>query len=473
MVLSHPAVDKAITVELDCAPLFQSFIHSSEIGNLVEYDGTIIRDGATLLRIVGGWAGLDVENFCLQIENSIINQAIAYHDPHLTIDSSPIEWEQGLQEGHTLHPLHKCRYPAVGDFRTSRLHFVAVDRSLVRVQGNFDDWIAQLFVDATPNWRHANEVVFPVHELQLPKVQALFRNGRVLPHTVVARPQIALRTLSLTTPDFCIKVPVAIKITTLLRTISPVEVMLGQQLGPVLPLLEKAATQFGGSLLMTREYAAATTESEHLNCIVRESVESQAVRTGDRIIVCVTLTENIDVIWGDRPDKAAVLREYCYHFFRAVLPPLFVYGLGLAAHLQNTLVRLDPHTRAIKGFVLRDMGFFKIHRETFLATAGIDIENPKIKMFTDRVEDVYWYLSSPVFNAHLSMFVRTLYPGMAGWRIVREELEKVIPATNRVAREVWLESPNSYSKADIKFELYHRQFGVTVPNPLYHCQYQD
>ncbi|EAW21013.1 uncharacterized protein NFIA_061740 [Aspergillus fischeri NRRL 181] len=389
------------------------------------------------------------------------------------MDSPPIDWEQALQEGRSLHPLHRCRYPIVSSFRTAKLYWVAIDSSIVHTQGEYMQWIKKLAPDANIG---QSSVLFPVHELQLAKVISEFPDARVLPGTIDnARPQISLRTLTLpNTTEVC--VTLYLKVQNLVRTMSEWSIMMGQQLRQVLPVIEAASAEFGGSLMMAREYAAAASPSQHLGCIIRESSESQAARTGDRIIVCATLSENVDVIWGDRPDKKAILREYASKFLRAVLPPLFKYGLGLAVHRQNALLRLDPLSKEIKGFVIRDLGFMRVHRPTFRKGTCFDIETPKTSIYTETLEEVYQYMFNPAIIGHLSSFVRALHPGLAGWKVIREELERIIPDNDSIARSVWLQSPEFPTKANITMEV-HGYSGlhpfVNVSNPLYYCQLNE
>ena len=471
LVLSHPSTDQVIMVELPRAPMLPGLLHSSEIGPVVMHTGERIKDGASLLRIIGRWASLDVENFCLHIENSVDNQEIAYSEPQLTIDSTPIEWEQGLQEGLSMHPLYKCRYPVVADFRTVLLHFVVVDQSQVNVQGEYDSWISRLLPDNIE--KKPNHVFIPVHGLQLANVRRAFPDAQVLPITIEARPEISMRTVTVPVSDIVLKLPVGIKISTTIRTIDPLEVMMGQQVRTLLPVIEQASSRFGGSLIMTQEFAAAATGSKHLGCIIRESTEAQARRTGERVIVCATMSENIEALWGNsHHDKATLLRSYCSHFFRAVLGPVFHLGIGLEAHLQNTLVRLDPATGDIKGFVVRDLGFFMVHEPTFEAATGmrLKLEVPKPRMLAPNLETIYWFLFSPVLIGHLYMIVRALRPGLAGWCIVREELDKVIPADNLLARQIWLETADNRTFAFMKHEFFGDHPKILTPNPLYHCK---
>ena len=206
----------------------------------------------------------------------------AYNNPpDISFDSPPIVWEQSLAEGHPIDPWHKCRYPEVGDFKTVKLYFVAVARDTMDVVGDYDKWMKQLVAAEVDDDR----VILPVYELQLLNVLDIFPEAQILPQTTTDRPQSSLRTISVTSPDFYSMIPLHIKVTSIVRTIRPWAIRIGHRFEPVLQVVEKAVQDFGGSLIIARELAAAASKSEHLGRIIRESTESIAARTGDRVLV--------------------------------------------------------------------------------------------------------------------------------------------------------------------------------------------
>ena len=393
----------------------------------------------------------------------------AYNNrPNINFDSPSIDWEQSLVEGHPIHPWHKCRYPAVGDSKTAKLYFVAVPRDKMDVVGNYDKRMKQLVTIEAADDR----VVLPVHELQLSNVLDTFPDAQILPQTTTGRPQSSLRTISVASPDFCIKIPLPIKVTSIVRTIRPWAVTIGHRLEPILHVIEQAVQDFGGSLIIAREFAAAASKSEHLGCTVRESTESIAARTGDQIIVCAAMIEHIDVIWGEDYDKTLVLREFCKHLFRATLPSVLLHGFALQAHMQNLLILIDPVTRAIKGFVARDLGSFRVHRQTFSESTALDIDTSWILTSLDSLERVYEYTLG-VIHADVDSMVRALKLGLVGWRIARQELEKIVLPENDLSNRVWLESSMCTTHAHVSMQIYGVENECRVaslPNMFYHCQ---
>ncbi|KAH6721003.1 IucC family-domain-containing protein [Leptodontidium sp. MPI-SDFR-AT-0119] len=426
------------------------------------------------MNIFGKWAGVDVSKFLLELDNSATNVKAAYDNPPpaISLDSPPIDWEQSIIEGHSIHPWHKCRYPVVDDFKTAKLYFVTIPRDRIDVMGEYNTWIKQLVTVEVEKDR----TVLPVHELQLSNVLEIFPEAQVLPQTAIGRPQSSLRTISVTSQDFCIKIPLPIKVTSIIRTIRPWAITIGHRLEPVLQVIENAVSGFSGSLIIAREFAAAASQSEHLGCIIRESTESIVSRTGDRIIVCAAMVEHIDAIWGEDFDRSIVLREFCRELFRITLPSVLLHGFALQAHMQNLLIRIDPVTRAIKGFVARDLGSFRVHRPTFLESTSLDIDTSWILTSVDTLDKIYAYILMVVHDNVASMIRALKLVGMPAWRIARDELERfVLPGNERAAR-IWLASSTRDTRAHLSMQLFGLEREcqiVEAPNYFYYCQYHE
>ncbi|KAL2811265.1 IucC family-domain-containing protein [Aspergillus granulosus] len=479
IVLSHPKTQQTITIHLPKPLQFPQAVHASELSGEVIYFDRSLCDGAELMRIFGKWAELAsarVDQICSEFENSVQNLERAYRQKRsLTIDSPAFIWEQAVVEGHGMHPWHKCRYPLVDDFETAVLHFVAVPREGLTVVGDYGAHIAKLAPNGFDSL-DSDQIVFPVHEFQLPNVMKVFPNAILLPQTITGRPQSSVRSISLpdSNVDFCIKVPLAVKITSIVRTIRPWAITIGHRLEPILSVIENSAASFGGSLRVIREVAAAASPSEHLGCIIRQSTESIAAETGERIIVCAAVAEHIQDVWPNIicfKAKLDALRDFCVHLFRAVLPSVLLHGFALQAHMQNLLIRLDPTTRKIKGFLVRDLGSFRVHSETFSSSTSLDVDTTWVLTKSDSLEKVYRYILS-VIHGDVASMVRALLVGMDGWKVARSELEKVIPADNEMAKRVWLESPDCMSRAHLSMQLYgvSRECTMTsIPNRFYYC----
>ncbi|KAJ5896617.1 IucC family-domain-containing protein [Penicillium subrubescens] len=478
ITLSYPNAGEPVLIHLQQPFPFQDVLDASEVPQVVTYKGMAVADGAELIRIIGKWRNIDeslLDKVSREFDNSVANMELAYcRQLSLSFDSPAIDWEQALIEAHGLHPWHKCRYPEVGHFLDAKLYFVRLPSDGVTIVGDYKERIQQLLFPTglEKDIIDDGSIVFPVHQLQLSRVMEIFPQAELLNKTVTARSQSSVRTMSVAGADFCVKVPLALKITSNVRTIKPWSVTIGYRIEPVLRLVEQAVASFGGSLTALREYGAAASSSPHLGCVLRQSLESVESETGDKLIVCVALMEHLHLVWApaSHEEKLDLLREFCRHLFRAVLPSVFIYGFALQAHAQNLLIRLHPKTRAIRGFYIRDFTSFRVHRESFAKACSLDIDTAQFLTSMDSRAKVYKYIHT-VIHTHVASMVLKLKLGIMGWRAAREELEKIIPAEDALAKE-WLTSPTVEARATLAMQIYgvDKELRlVEVTNRFYHC----
>ncbi|KAI8867164.1 hypothetical protein GQ42DRAFT_111416, partial [Ramicandelaber brevisporus] len=488
-----------------------------------------------LMRMFGTWAGVDAKNvdaICGELASSVENQAFAYANSPLAgtpslRDSQPIEWEQSVLEGHVTHPMHKARYaiaplppmrPSLELYNT-HMRFVTMPKSELSIIGDFGKEIRDLTTASLDDaHRHLIDdesiVVIPVHSMQVPNVLAKFPLAVLLPETcqVPILGQASMRTVTIesVSDKYCLKLPIGIKISSALRTITPWTTNIVGSIQPALDVILDTTQRHGGSLLSTREYASVVSsdadfdKAKHLSCVVRESSEAQAAKTGDRIIICASLTEEqhgahatgdsneprlpqMYNIWPERlstlEGKVAFLREYSSNLIKAVIPALFEHSFAFEAHGQNMLVRVHPDTGAISGFVARDYGGIKFHPETLAkSTAHLPNGPVRIAALPDNaveahsLEESYRVAYHTVVQMHLFAIIRALglyrsadlaVDGL-GWRVVREEMDKVLPQ-NHLIRTLWLETPTCSLKSFISMKLdglYRDYVYSTVPNML-------
>ncbi|KAH8695485.1 IucC family-domain-containing protein [Talaromyces proteolyticus] len=476
ITLSHPDTNEKVLIHLPQPFLFEDILDASELPGHVTYKGDAVHDGAQLIRIIGKWTNIEygiLKRVCREFDNSVANMELAYgRQLSLTYDSPAIEWEQALIEAHGLHPWHKCRYPEVGHFLDAKLYFVTIPREGVTVVGDYDERIRRI---APIEQVDDDSIIFPVHELQLPRVKSEFPQAKVLDKTITGRSQSSVRTITIPGADCCVKMPLALKITSNVRTIKPWSITIGYRLQPVLHLVEQAAESFGGSLTVIREYGAASTSSLHLGCVLRQSLESIEAETGDKLIVCVALMEHLHLVWAPETleEKLELLREFCHHLFRAIAPSVLLYGFALQAHAQNLLIRLHPETRAIHGFYIRDFTSYRVHRESFIEASSLDIDTTSFITTMDSRDKVYRYMHT-VLHTHVASMVLALKVGDAGWRVARQELEKIIPENDELALE-WLNSPCVEARATLAMQIYGVDKELTlvpVTNRFYYCQHK-
>ncbi|KAI9506051.1 IucC family-domain-containing protein [Coemansia spiralis] len=490
------------------------------------------------------WNGLSndaVLTIRRELESSLENQiyAFAHRDdmPKLTLESSAIEWEQSIIEGHATHPMHRARHaepplPSLlpdTELRHIMLRFVAVPSHLMDTCGDYHALLMPLFeaaksivsdphhIDDSGSAGHvesllnnvdlASETIVPVHPLQLPAIRAIFPFVRELQFEAPAEAQASLRTLSplaLAESGLDIKLPLGIKTSSALRTVSTWSAFLGPRLTPLLPhVLSSIDETAGGSvhqqqpiLLVAGEPASTIVRghemAKYLACIVRDNPQAlcnrqEAAPAGSerqRTVVAAALTErNADgtsvvcAQWGlDTVDKKKkFLRSYVRLLFAAFLPPVLTHGFAFEAHQQNTLVRVDLDTGRVCGFVVRDYGGIMVHMDTFRQAMGCEVPmlvgNSTTAQSLDEVYDVAYHT---LVQCQIHRLVRALdlhYSG-GGWAVVHEELVRAVPAESMLY-VAWMRSRSVKLKSFVAMKLggmYRDYVYTSVPNLLH---YQD
>ncbi|KAJ1959278.1 hypothetical protein GGI12_004417 [Dipsacomyces acuminosporus] len=503
------------------------------------WTGTVTTCPLELLSHVGRWNSLspdDIDALGYELDSSMAHQQHAYAHRHELPDldlakSSTIDWEQSIVEGHATHPMHRARYAVPPllpftpetEFRHLPLRFVAVPRSQMIIQGDYDELLAPLFAAATSTDALiadsaasisgeeklavqeqqqksmldfvdlSTEVVVPVHPLHLLAVTTKFPFARVLPFESPAEAQASLRTVSplaLADQGLDIKLPLGAKTTSALRTVSTWSAHLGPRLAPYLRAM---ASGLPGSAPLVAEEPASIIVSnpdndvaKYLACIVRLNAQRLCVEQSEheRAVLAAALTERDEdghsVVckkWRlDTVEKRQVfLRKYADKLFAAFLPPLLSHGFAFEAHQQNTLVRFDSRTGDPVGFVIRDFGGIMVHEETFRkATGGMTIPMLDGSSTTAADPDELYGLSyHTLIQCQIHRLVRALelhYSGN-GWQIVREAFDRAVPGSCAL-RDAWMRKEVKLkSFVSMKLGGLYRDYVYTsVPNILL---YQD
>lgn len=252
--------------------------------------------------------------------------------------------------------------------------------------------------------------VVPVHPWQLehrilPGHRDLFTTGRLhlLDHTVPAWPTASIRTLAGHRAPGFLKLALGIHITSTRRDISPNTAALAPSLHAHLAHLGPAAAigfvrDTGGAWLPgSRDLTAiARTPLADLTppgaaCVPATALPAASPVTGQ------SLAAEYATWHGD---PAAWIRAYAALF----TPPLLALaaaGIGLEAHLQNSLIALDGPNPARP--LIRDLGGARIHTPT----AGIDLP-PDSPVNAPGLEPVRAKIGYTLFQNHLAAIVTAL-----------------------------------------------------------------
>ncbi|KAF0451179.1 IucC family-domain-containing protein [Gigaspora margarita] len=457
-----------------------------------------------LMNILGIWLNLDnniVSSVNEELDNNIKNQEYTFKNPQAipSLHSSSMEWEQSLIEGHPFHPMHKLRYcfpplpqilPGTYDFRYPTIRFVEVPRDKTYLRGPFEEKLNRLInVMSKKPICSPNNVIYPVHELQLPNISAKFPYVKILPpeYSIKSSSQASLRSLVVPSiPELVFKVSIGIKTTSALRTISPWSTHGGTEFTKIIDKLYvdknilKIAPEIASATVNEQDFAIA----KHLSCIIREDYNDQT-SGGEKVIICAALIEKDEngisfverVFRLDTEEKRIKFFErYSQLLFAAFLPSALYNGVSLEAHLQNVLARFDPHSEQLVGFVFRDFGALRFHQDTLYSSTGI-----RVNLLKDNVaeaydlDEVYTTLYNKLIFCHVYclIYALNLHHSGVGWKIVRKHLSELIPR-DHLLWNLWLENKVFKLKSFLRMRiegLYRTYLYEECPNLiLYKCE---
>ncbi|TFK75105.1 hypothetical protein BDN72DRAFT_892460 [Pluteus cervinus] len=403
-------------------------------------------------------------------------QTYSYQHPPLApqFTSPSISWEQSIVEGHPTHPMHKSRMflpplpdviPGEFDLYHPKLRFVQVPRDKLKITYQFEALLQPLVEAASQKADRLLQakdgyVIVPVHELQIHHITPKFPEIVICPEvfTLDLLAQQSIRSLIVPNAyrELSLKLGVGIKLTSAVRTISPASAYLGPRFSAqVVPAL----TMDHSVITVAKELASVVHAhpdgeiAKHCSAIIREAHENTSEERGERLIVCTSLVESGHS--GEGGDIPAVIRvfdldteekrvqwldKFITVFFAAFLPPVLHNGVAFECHPQNCVARFDLVTKEIRGFIIRDFGGLRVHRETLKDTTGVELDFLEgHSIIAEDLDDVYTRMYHTVFHNHFQQLIRILdlhYNGV-GWALVRQRLEEAIPHGHPL-RDAWL-----------------------------------
>ncbi|KAJ2561846.1 hypothetical protein GGH12_003642 [Coemansia sp. RSA 1822] len=481
-----------------------------------------VTDAGQIMEHVGQWNAYKdaaVAAICRELRSSVDNQTYAYMhrrpEPSI-LSSTAIEWEQSITEGHATHPMHRARYaePPLDpvspetDLFSLQLAFIAVPRSKMQIEGMLEELMEPLYRHANVNpdaedcasqyildhVDRSQELIIPAHPVHVPAILKLFDFVRVLPFSVPAAAQASIRTVcpeAFVPLGYDLKLPLGIKVSSALRTISPWSTFVGPRITQAIPkILQRAPVE--GALLIAGEPASAVSNNpdfdiaKYLSCVIREDPEHICRPLGERVILAAALTDYSEdgestVIkqWKLKTvdQRREFLQSYADKLFDAFLPPILNHGFAFESHPQNSLLRIDAETGAIRGFIVRDFGGVKVHQETFKQSTGATIEMlPDACTEAQTMYEVYDLAYHTLIQCQLHRLVRALglhYHGN-GWAIVRQSFEQRVPSDHPLRQAWYQESFDLKCFITMKLDgLYRDYLYRKVANVLFYHSEDD
>lgn len=333
--------------------------------------------------------------------------------------------EQWGTLGHPWHPGYKTKLGLSAqevialspEFRANlplSLAALKADKAHVAMAfgaGDYRSWFAAMFPQHMLTWEAALRrrqqdpaawLPLPVHPFQASrlvpdKFAAEIAQGDLLllPDVhMTATPTMSFRTVvpdgSPTLPH--IKLPVALRLTTVQRTVSPKSTVMGPRLTELLTRLVADEGGFGGTLDIMGEDVGVhyidpdgnDDRSRHLSVLFR--CNPMRKRTASRFPVPAgalfadspvdgraLVTELVTLSCGDHTDGALQFyRQYADTVLTAVLGPYLLYGIAFEAHQQNSFMMVDQACRPVQ-LLVRDFGDVRVHGPS-LQRAGLALQ---------------------------------------------------------------------------------------------------
>lgn len=446
-------------------------------------------------------------------------------------DNPALLLEQWGTLGHPWHPGYKTKLgltpQEVSDlspeFRarlTLSLAAIKADKAHVAMtegHAGYRSWFGATFPHHLQQWNAAllkrgqdPEVwlPLPVHPYQarrlLPeKFAAEIADGHLLLLDVPlqATPTMSFRTV---VPDGApdlphIKLPVALRLTSVQRTVSPKSAVMGPRLTELLRRIVAAENGFAGTLDIVGEEVGLhyidpqgdDERSRHLSVLFRCNPMSK--RSSDLFPVPAgalfadtpvdgraLVTELVAPAYGDHAQGALQFyQRYAETVLTAVLGPYLLYGIAFEAHQQNSFIMVDRACRPVQ-LLVRDFGDLRVHGPTLQRSGqNLDVYRPGHTVF-DANEPVRDKLLHAVMLCHLAelglLLARSYRHGEGDfWGILRgaavdafERLrERTDPQRWDGERAAVLEGPWP-AKAFLRMRLSDTSDDVhgVMPNPL-------
>ncbi|WP_328999139.1 siderophore synthetase [Kribbella sp. NBC_00709] len=426
-----------------------------------------------------------------------------------------LEFEQALVFGHLNHPAPKSRDGLSGAELAAyspelggrfAVHWFEADAELVSsdqvagapsLQGLDAVQLMGALAGITPS---SGRVLIPAHPWQAasvltrPRVASLVRDGRVKalgPHGAQWYPTSSLRTVFHPDRPVMLKLSLGLRITNSRRESTPTELRRGLEINRLLDAAYNAGTATAHPRFTIVRDPAWVALDEGGPTLTGLDVAVREVPTDVNSYACLAGlvaprpggVSRLSVYAAD--DPAGWVAEYIDN---VLVPMLHLYaetGIGLEAHQQNTLVRLDGAGRIKCGAYRDNQGYYlaSSYLRGLLAVTGL--HDSTLAVVDDPIVDdrlTYYLLHNQALAVVGCLAAEGIADEAALLEVVRERLTLALPllkaagpSGDRLARR-WLEADTLPCKANMMTRLRGidevvapldaQSVYLDVPNPL-------
>jgi len=395
--------------------------------------------------------------------------------------------------GHPFHPNHKSKMGLTlqqvlalsPDFEASfEVSFAALQLQQLTTEcydgnpGNDQSaaraWLKESFPDIFTQWQEElracdldpdQYLPIPVHPWQAQHILAKKFSDLILKKQLVltgpsltTAPAMSFRTMIPTGTTPHIKLPVAIQMTSAIRTVSPRSCEMGPRISRLINRVLESENHFGNSLYILPEQLGIHLNSDsekgdlqakHLSVLFRANPLSQLSDDEIAIPVASLLVDSpmsnvplfMDIIrhnaqTADLPQATEFLRQYANTLLCGTLNLYFKYGIALEAHQQNSIA-VFKRSGQLSHFQMRDFGGIRIHQRT-LARSGHQLPLHRDRLTVIGEQGVVRQkIIHTVFVCHLGEMVMKLgkifnLPDSHFWNVIKEPALQQVNAVKGV-----------------------------------------
>ncbi len=441
-------------------------------------------------------------------------------------------FERWAAKGHPYHPCHKTK---LGFSRQAYLQYspefhqdiflpmLAIAKSICHVESeeeiDYLNWFTTHYSEQAHAWQGKMQQAglsvndyYPlfVHPWQYKNVLTklfapLFEKKQLVffsDITIATKASLSFRTMIVKDNDTSphIKLPVAIRSTSAMRTISPASAENGPKISRMMRDILASNPKINQNIKLAYESCALHIKNyqsdvaKHLAVIYRQN-PATLVQPSDMPIVLAALFEPsplsglplfIEIIYEARgvtlEAAKSFFKNYCEKVVKAYLDLFLIYGIALEGHQQNTIAVFSKNE--IRYFIARDLGGLRLHENTLMDKGYSITAYPNSATITDDRQEVVNKFLHSIIQYHLGELILLLarhyqVSENTFWKIVKQQLmERFNHLKGQVDIARWQQEFSAIFEQDWQFkglmrmrlnDVYSNYIYLNLKNPLRDC----